>query len=91
MDDLRHLFPRDTARSETYTSPLRGRDNLRLPPRDDRAGHGKRLVREILAAESQVREHTADRPKERRPKGVVLDFCSDPGFKLKLIFDTSKS
>jgi hypothetical protein len=47
-------------------------------------GHGSALIQEIQEAEQRVVADSADRPKEMRPKGVVLDFCSDPGFKLQL-------
>jgi len=44
MDELRHLFPKNTAKPEPYTSPREGRDNLRLPHRGDRVGDGHRLI-----------------------------------------------
>ncbi len=85
MDELRHLFPKDTAASEKYVyGRVVGGGEFKLPPRDDRVGHGTRLIHEIQAAEQGAGAAPADQPKENLPKGIVLDFCSDPGFKLQL-------
>jgi len=84
MDELRHLFPKRTAKPEPYTSPREGRDNLRLPHRGDRVGHGYGLISQIESAEQQVREQAQGSPKSIAPEGIVLDFRSDPDFKLQL-------
>ena len=83
MAPLKHLFPEGTAATEpyTYARPVGG-DELRLPPRGDRVGHATGLVEDIQSAEQLANEATAT--QSERPKGVVLDFCSDAGFKLKL-------
>ncbi|HUE17730.1 MAG TPA: S8 family peptidase [Planctomycetaceae bacterium] len=85
MDELRHFFPRNTAATEqyTYAKPVRGGD-FKVPPRDDRVGHASQLVQNIQSAEQEANAATAAIAPEERPKGVVLDFCSDPGFKLQL-------
>lgn len=85
MDELRHLFPKNTAATEKYKYPLRPpRIEFQLPSRGDRAGHGRGLIQQIQTAERHVQEEAEQRPKDSRPKGVALDFCSDPGFKLQL-------
>lgn len=85
MEQLPHLFPSGTASPEQYTYPRKVRQGeFRLPPRDDRVGHGTKLIQEISAAELQATESARTNLEERRPKGVVLDFQSDEGFKLQL-------
>lgn len=85
MDELKHLFPQDTAATEqyTYAKPVRGRD-FKVPPRDDRVGHALHLVQNIQEAEQEASAAVSEKPKGERPKGTVLDFQSDPGFKLQL-------
>lgn len=85
MANFEHLFPKGTASAEDYKYPRKPpRIEFKVPPRDDRVGHGQQLAQEVLSAERAVREHAKELPEEERPKGVVLDFQSDPGFKLKL-------
>lgn len=85
MDELKHLFPQDTAVSELYRygRPLPPIE-FTVPSRGDRAAHGQKLVREIRAAEREIKEHIQGLPKRVPPRGFALDFCSDPRFKLKL-------
>jgi len=84
MADLRHLFPRDSAATEQYTyGPKLPVVEFKLPSRS-RADHGKRLIRQIQSAEREIKDQAEQVPKEARPRGFPLDFCSDPGFKLKL-------
>lgn len=85
MDGLRHLFPAGTAATEryTYAKPVRGGE-FRLPPRDDRVAHAAQLIEGIQSAEQLAKSAVAAVPPADRPQGVVLDFCSDPGFKLQL-------
>lgn len=83
MDERRHLFPHATAATERYTyAKPSGGGEFKLPPRDDRVGHAAQLVREIQAAEAEA--NSATRAQPNRPMSVVLDFCSDPSFKLQL-------
>lgn len=85
MEHLRHLFPQGTSSPELYTYPRKVRQGeFRLPPRDDRVAHGARLVSEISVAESQAATLAETKPEDKRPRGVVLDFQSDEGFKLRL-------
>jgi len=84
MNEVRHLFPKDTARAEQYTYPGSGRDNLRLPDRDDREGHGQKLIGAIRSVEQEVKAQAERAPSKKHPKGIVVDFQSDPGFELKL-------
>ncbi len=85
MANFEHLFPKGTASAEDYKYPRKPpRIEFKVPPRNDRVGHGQQLAQEVLSAERAVREHAKELPEEERPKGVVLDFQSDPGFKLKL-------
>jgi len=85
MARFRHLFPSGTAAQEpyTYAKKVHGGE-FETPPRDDRPGHGSRLVSEIQAAEANAERASSQLPPEEKPKGVVLDFSSDPGFKLHL-------
>lgn len=83
-DELKHLFPQETAQTEAYTAPARGGGEFALPPRDDRVGHGRKLVSEIKAAERTAKESVEDVSEEKKPKGTCLDFESAPGFKLQL-------
>jgi len=82
MEELKHLFPQETAATEqyTYAKPVRGGE-FKTPPRDDRLGHASQLIEGVQAAEEEA--GGALQPAER-PKGIVLDFESDPGFKLQL-------
>src|SRR3990167_5504000 len=85
MADFEHLFPKNTASIEQYKYPRKvSGGEFKVPPRDDRVGHGQQLAQQVLAAENAVQEHAKELPEEERPKGVVLDFQSDPGFKLQL-------
>lgn len=83
MPAFRHLFPPNTARTERYTYPGGGGGDFKLPPRD-RSQHGARLTQEIQAAAMQAVQAAAEKASEHEPEGLVLDFSSDPGFKLKL-------
>ncbi len=84
MDNLKHLFPRNTSTTERYTYAKGGRGKpLTLPPRD-RVPHASNLIRDIEDAEEQAKVASANKKSEDRPRGTVLDFESDPGFKLQL-------
>lgn len=83
MEQLPHLFPRETGTLERYTYPRKVRSSeFQTPPRD-RIAHSQALVSQINSAEQQAKSQPA-RPDAERPQGVVLDFQSDPSFKLKL-------
>lgn len=85
MDQLPHLFPRATATVERYTYARQvGSADFRVPPRDDRVRHSQSLVTQILASEQQAKTQVASQAPAEQPKGVVLDFQSDPNFKLRL-------
>lgn len=85
MPQFRHLFPTGTAATERYTYPkdVRGAE-FKVPPRDDRPTHGGQLIREVTTAAQEAQSAASQKPAEQRPKGFVLHFESDPGFKLKL-------
>lgn len=85
MDQLPHLFPRATGTVEryTYARPV-GSAEFRVPPRDDRVQHSQSLVTQLQSAEQQAKTQVAAQPTVEKPKGVVLDFQSDPKFKLQL-------
>lgn len=85
MDELSHLFPQQTAATEqyTYAKPVRGGD-FKLPPRDDRVAHASKLIQDVQSAEQQASAAAGGASPVERPRGVVLDFQSDPGFKLQL-------
>jgi hypothetical protein len=84
MTRFRHLFPTGTPTQERYTYAKKVRSDFSTPPRDDRPGHGNRLIQEIRVAEQHAQTVAAQQPDEQKPKGVVLEFFSDPGFKLQL-------
>lgn len=84
MDQLPHLFPSETGTVERYTYARKvGSTEFRVPPRD-RVRHSQSLVTQIQSAEQQATAQIAARPSAEKPKGVVLDFQSDPKFKLQL-------
>lgn len=84
MDQLSHLFPRETGTVERYTYARQvGSAEFRVPPRD-RVPHSQSLVTQLESAEQQVKTQVAAQPTAEKPKGVVLDFQSDPKFKLQL-------
>lgn len=85
MADFRHLFPKETASTESYIYPRRvGSSEFSVPPRDDRVSHGTQLANQLRNAEQIVQTQNVQLPEEKKPEGIVLDFQSDPGFKLKL-------
>jgi hypothetical protein len=85
MPQFRHLFPSGTATREQYTYAREvGGAPFKTPPRDDRPAHGRQLIQSVEEAAELVRQAASQKPSEQRPKGFVLDFASDPGFKLRL-------
>lgn len=51
MAEFEHLFPKNTATPESYKYPHRvSSAEFKLPPRDDRVGHGQELAKQALAA-----------------------------------------
>lgn len=77
-----HFILRDTGETKTYTSPQQViAGPFRTPPRDDRRGHGERLVSSIRTA-AELPSDSDD--EEERPEGITLEFESDEGFALKL-------
>jgi len=78
-----HLILRDTGETKTYTSTATVISApFRTPPRDDRRGHGERLVSSIRTAAAEAAPEADD--EEERPEGITLEFESDEGFTLKL-------
>lgn len=81
MDDLRHLFPKDTATAEQYTYAGGGGGEFKLPPRD-RVPHSTKLVEQLREVEREAR---TDAAKAVSPSsGTTLEFASDPEFALRL-------
>lgn len=89
MDQLPHLFPRETGTVAGYTYPRKVVTTFDAPPRD-RVPHSQSLVSQIQSAEQQARTQTATLPTVEKPNGVVLAFQSDPNFKLQLTSLESK-
>jgi len=83
MDHLPHLFPRETGIVAGYTYPRKVVTTFDAPPRD-RVPHSQSLVTQIQSAEQQAKTQATAQPTAEKPKGVVLDFQSDPKFKLQL-------
>lgn len=84
MATLRHLFPRDTGVAERYQYPHQvGGGDFSVPPRD-RAPHAELLKGQIEAAVESATDQQTTSSAGEQPKGFVLDFRSDPEFKLKL-------
>lgn len=81
MADLRHLFPHGTAATEQYTYAREVKGAPFKVPARDRVSHGSELVREIQDAERQAQVAAVE---EEEPRGVALQFESDPKFKLQL-------
>jgi hypothetical protein len=85
MAPLRHLFPPDTASAEAYLYPHKVRGGeFKVPPRDDRVAHGTMLAGQVQVAEQTAHEGAEALPDVKKPKGVVLEFSSEPKFKLRL-------
>ena len=85
MPQFRHLFPENTAKTERYIFAKEARGaEFKVPPRDDRPTHGGRLIQETESAAQLAQQAARQLPAERLPKGMVLEFLSDPRFKLKL-------
>lgn len=84
MAEFEHLFPTGTASTELFTSPRRGGGEFKVLNRDDRVRHAQKLIEQVRAAEKEVQDSDARLPEKERPEGVVLDFQSSPGFKLRL-------
>lgn len=85
MDERRHFFPTSTSKTEryTYAGPVGGGE-FKLPPRDDRPRHGNALIHEVESATKEAQRLASEMRLDQRPKGLVLNFESDPGFKLDL-------
>lgn len=84
MEQLKHLFPRQTAAAEQYTYGKTVRGDFKTPPRDDRPSHGGQLIQDVKSASEEAKALADAKDPSRRPKGFVLAFESDPSFKLKL-------
>jgi Subtilase family len=85
MPRFRHLFPSGTATTERYQYARDvGGVEFKTPPRDDRPSHGHHLIQSVETAALLAAEAASRKPPAQRPKGLVLAFASDPGFKLKL-------
>src|SRR3569832_900740 len=83
MDLLPHLFPRESGTVIRYTYTRKVVTKFDAPPRD-RVPHSQSLVTQIESAAQQAATQFAARPATEQPKGIVLDFQSDPNFKLQL-------
>lgn len=85
MPELKHLFPTGTAKAEPYTYARKVVGAaFKVPPRDDRPSHSAQLIEQVTSAEQEAKEAAKARPAESLPKGIALDFSSDPDFKLQL-------
>lgn len=80
MRNLDHLFPHDTSVREQYKYPKNVVSaEFKLPPRDDRVGHGTSLANALRSSVNPPPDGSAD-----KPAGIALEFLSDPNFKLQL-------
>jgi hypothetical protein len=85
MKNLDHLFPTNTAQREDYTyARTVVSAEFKLPPRDDRVGHGSQLKQAAEQAAETAKIESENLPSAEQPKGLVLDFSSEPDFKLQL-------
>lgn len=84
MSQLRHLFPRDTASTNRYIYPRRVvSSQFDVPPRD-RSLHSSSLIDQLQSAKQQQANQTDGFQASEPPKGLVIEFQSDPSFKLQL-------
>ena len=83
--NLPHLFLKETAKPELFTSPLGYGPKVALPPRN-RVSHGNFLKDRL----ERIKENAVPLEKEKTVygidarNGICLQFESDPGFHLKL-------
>src|SRR5881394_610746 len=85
MADTRfpHLFLGPQGESERFIGSGYG-TRASLPTRD-RQGHGSRLLRQLEEARRRARELRDDQTTAvgiSTPTGILLEFCSEPGFAL---------
>lgn len=83
MVQLPHLFLRESGAVIGYTYTRKVVTTFDALPRD-RVPHSRSLITQIQSAEQQAKSQVAAQPAAAPPKGVVLDFQSDPNFKLQL-------
>ncbi len=84
MSQFRHLFPRDTATTNRYIYPRSvGSSQFNVPPRD-RSLHSSSLIDQLKSAKQQQANQTDGLQGSAPPKGIVIEFQSDPSFKLQL-------
>lgn len=84
MDQLPHLFPRETGDIHRYKyAKTVGSSDFLVPPRD-RVPHAQALVAQIRLAEQQATAKPVGHQQIEKPRGVVIDFESDPKFELPL-------
>ncbi|MEI8019144.1 MAG: S8 family peptidase [Schlesneria sp.] len=82
MDQLPHLFPRETGIVERYTYARQvGSAVFQIPPRD-RVPHSQSLVSQIKSAEQEAKDQVKAHPTTEQPKGVVIDIQSDAKVKI---------
>ena len=85
MPGLPHLVLQGTAQTEqyTYTGPI-PKGPFKLPPRDDREEHGSLLREQLKEIEAEEKPKTEQEISPSGPKGVPIEFKSDPDHELKL-------
>jgi hypothetical protein len=85
MPDFRHLFPQNTGNAEKYTySGTVVTGEFRVNARDNLNQHARDLIAATVAATSRDATPPPAEEATEEPAGVVIEFISDPGFKLQL-------
>ena len=84
MESLRHLFPKSTESTEAYQYPHQVRSGEFSTPPRDRVPHAATLVSQLQSAIIGDAEEEPLQHEAAKRKGTVLEFQSDPTFKLKL-------
>ncbi len=83
MDELQHLFPRGTGQVYPYQYPRKVVSAEFAIPARDVVSHSRALVDQMDKAQELAKSQKSF-ASSKPPKGVVLEFASDPNFELML-------
>jgi hypothetical protein len=84
LQKKRHIFAKNTASPEHFTSPVSGGNRFNHKPRN-RSQHGQELQEQLKDLENETERIKLDPPPQNLEKenGTYIRFESEPGFDLK--------